>query len=366
MKGQLSSLDLHFLVRELQSLVGARLDKAYQGTGERKRDLLLQFHKKDKGKGLLRILLPGLVYMTEAKPEYDAMPGQFATFLRRHVGNARLIGVEQKGFERLLELKLENKDGIFTLVLELLPPGNGLLLNNQGKIINLLEPQKTSSRVLRGGAVYEPPPLLFDTKGATADMIVERLFSSTKDSIVKSLAIDLGLGGDYAEEVCSRAGVEKSRKDLSREELGRIATAMKGIFEERISPSANDEEAFPVAMRTKETITSFPSFSQAIETIVPDEPVLRAVKAEAKTRRAKATDVVKHQELALTGLLKAAEENQRKGELLYEHYEEVERLLHDIKEAHKTMSWADLKKKFPNVTIDEQKGHVTIELGTKE
>jgi predicted ribosome quality control (RQC) complex YloA/Tae2 family protein len=365
MKSQLSSLDLHFLVRELQGLVGGRLQKVYQGTAERKRDLLLLFYRKEEEKAMLRILLPGLVYLAEAKSEYDAMPGPFATFLRRHVGNARLIGVEQKGFERLLELKLENKDGIFTLVLELLPPGNGLLLNNQGKIINLLEPQKTSSRVLRGGAVYEPPPVLFDTKNATPEMIVEKLFSSTKDSIVKSLAIDLGLGGEYAEEVCSRAGVEKARKDLSKTELGKIAAVVKEMFDEKSSPFINGDGAFPITMRTKEKVVDTPSFSRAIEMAKPEESAVTVVKAEAKRPRDKAADVVKQQELALVGLLKAAEENQRKGELLYERYQEVERLLHDIKEAHKTMSWADLKKKFPNVTIDEQKGQVTIELGAK-
>lgn len=363
MKSQLSSLDLHFLVRELQPLIGARLDKAYQGTGERKKDLLLQFHKKDEGKAWLRVLLPGFVYLSEEKPEYDVMPGPFATFLRRHVGNARLIGLAQKSFERILELKLENKDGVFTLVLELIPPGNALLLNQDGKIINLLEPQKTSSRVLRGGAVYEPPPVLFDTKHATPEMVVETLFSSTKDSIVKSLAIDLGLGGEYAEEVCSRAGIEKSRADLSKTELGMIATVMKALLEEPLAPFLTGDGAFPVAMRTKEKVADAPSFSRAIELVKPEENVVTVAKAAAKKPKDQAADVVKRQEAALKALLAAAAENQRKGELLYEHYQEVEQLLRALKEAHKTLSWVELKQKFPHVTVNEQKGEVTIELG---
>ena len=365
MKTLLSSLDLHFLVRELQQLVGGRLQKAYQGKGERKRDLLLLFYRKDEEKGMLRVLLPGLVYLTEEKPEYEVMPGSFATFLRRHVGNARLIGVEQKSFERIIELKLENKDGVFALVLELIPPGNILLLNKDGKIINLLEPQKTSSRVLRGGALYEPPPVLFDTKHATPEMIVEKLFSSTKDSIVKSLAIDLGLGGEYAEEVCSRAGVEKSRKDLSTTDLGRIAAVVKELFMEHESPFLNGDSAFPFAMQTKEKVAEAPSFSRAIELVKPEENLVTVAKAEAKKPKDKAADVVHRQEAALKALLAAAAENQRKGELLYEHYQEVEKILHDIREAHKTMSWTELKKRLPNIAIDEQKGEMTIELGEK-
>ncbi len=363
MKGSLSSLDLHFLVRELQSAVGSRLDKAYQGAKERKRDLTLQLHQKDAGKKMVRILLPGLVYVAERKPAYEIMPGPFATFLRKHVGNARIIGIGQRGFERILEFVLENKDGKFVLVLELLPPGNAVLLNKDGKIINLLEPQRFGQRVLRGGVLYQPPEAQFDTKDATPEAIAERLFVSGKDSVVKAVAMDLGLGGEYAEEACFRAGVEKSRKDLSKEELLKVAAAVKALLDERITASATADETYPVALQTKQAGAPFPSFSAAIESIVPDH-VVEKKEAAVKTKKDKAADVVKQQEAALKGLLKAAEENQRKGELLYEHYQEVDRLLKEVRELRKTHGWQEIKQllKEKGVGVDEQKGELTVEL----
>jgi len=362
MKSALSSMELHFLVAELQSIVGSRLDKAYQGPKERKRDLTFQLHQKDEGKKLLRIILPGLIYIADKKPSYDIMPGPFATFLRKHVGNSRIIEIRQKGFERIVELVLENKDGKFTLVLELLPPGNALLLNPQGKIINLLEPQRTSSRTLRGGAVYEPPPAVFDTKNATPQQIAERLLTSDKDSIVKTLAMDLGLGGEYAEEACVRAGVEKSRADLRKEDLMLLANVVAALFDEKINPSATHEEAFPIALKTKSGVKTA-SFSAAIESIVPDT-VVEKKEAVVQQKKDKVADVVKQQEAASLGLRKSSDENQRKGELLYEHYREVELLLQEINELHKTLGWPETKARMKarGIIIDEQKGEASIEL----
>ncbi len=50
MKNELNFLELHFLVKELQDIVGARVDKIYEPDG-----FLLQIHKSGAGKLFLRI-----------------------------------------------------------------------------------------------------------------------------------------------------------------------------------------------------------------------------------------------------------------------------------------------------------------------
>ncbi len=365
MKDQLSSLDVHFLVRELQGLVGARLQKAYQGAKERKRDLLFQFYKKtDDGsaKPLLRVLLPGLAYLTEEKPPVARLPGQFAVFLRKWVGNARLVAVEQRGFEKILELRFENKDGVRTLLLELLPPGNALLLNEQGKIMNLLEPQRHGQRVLRGGAAYEPPPAFFDTRGASEEEIAGKLSATDKDAVVKALASDLGLGGAYAEEVCVRAEVDKLTAKPAKEQLATIAKAVRALFDEPLAPCVVGDEAYPFRLATKGKGVAFASFSEAVASLVPEEEAPEA--AAQKTSKDKAQEVLRKQEAALKGYRKAAEENQRKGELLYERYQDVQGLLDAVAAARKEGGWAAVKREFKGrlAKVDEEKGEITIEL----
>ncbi len=362
MKDSLSSLELHYLVRELQALVGARFDKAYQGMGDRKRDVTLQFQKKDEGRKLLHVMLPGFLCAVEEKPSYDVTPGPFAVFLRKHVGNARVIGLRQRSFDRILEFVLENKDGQFFLILELLPPGNALLLNKDGKVINLLEPQRHGQRVLRGGVVYEPPPVMFDTKTANVNEVAERLFATTKDSIVKAVASDLGLGGEYAEEACARAGIDKLRKDLTKVEVATVAQAVKDLFELDLAPVVVDGCAYPFTLELKAGGTTFDSFSAALATLAP-ETVAVVSKEQPKRQKLKSGDVVKQQEAAHRALLTAADENQRKAELIYEHYQEVSQLLAAITEARKKRTWQQVKEEFKDrAVIDEEKGTVTIDL----
>ncbi len=366
MNDSLSSLDLHYLVQELQVLVGARLDKAYQGADERKRDLLLQCNKTGAGKLLLRVVFPGLAYLAAEKPGYPQVPGPFAVFLRKHVGNARIVSVSQRGFDRILALGLENKNGRFTFLLELLPPGNALLLNDAGKIIGLLTPQRHGQRLLRGGAIYAAPPEFFDTKDAHVEELADRLLATKKDSLVKALASDLGLGGTYAEEVCVRAALDKDAKP-KKAEAEQAAKAVRGLLDEKIAAFGTGDEVFPFSLKTKTpksgSSSGFTSFSAAIATVVPsfEEDVEVAIR---KTKKDKALDVVQQQEAQLAGYVKSAEENQAKGEAIYNHYQHVDALLTDIRQLHKEAGWKAVKEKYGSevVSIDDKKGEITIEL----
>jgi len=59
MKQEITSLDLHFLAKELQVLIGGKVDKIYEQE-ENKKEFLFRFHVPGKGKMQLRISLPGL------------------------------------------------------------------------------------------------------------------------------------------------------------------------------------------------------------------------------------------------------------------------------------------------------------------
>lgn len=353
----LSSLDLYFLIKELKSLEKAHLDKVYQGEGDQKGDFTFQLNKQ--GKYLLRFMLPSLMYLTPTKPDYGKMPGHFATFLRRNLGNARIHKIEQQAFERIVEFSIENKKGEFTLVFELIPPGNLFLLNNEKKIVSLLSPKKLKDRTLRGGVVYEPPPSQFDITKATKGELEEQLGKTSMDSIVKSVAIDLGLGGTYAEELCARAGVDKASKG-SKQDIKKIAIALKKLLDDPIKPNGNQKDVYPIIMQTQKATTTFDSFSLALSST---EPIIE-VKKTAKSKKDKTQNVLKQQQAALEGYNKSADENQKKGELIYERYQELQALIDSVKKARETMSWKEIKEKLKNKhikSIDESKGTITVE-----
>ena len=104
-----SSLDLYFLLKELD-LELSKVDQIYQ---KDKEELLLQLHKTGHGKQLLRIHLPGLIYLSKYKGIQPETPPGFCTFLRKKLKQARLIKIEQYGFERILDFTFSTKENKF-------------------------------------------------------------------------------------------------------------------------------------------------------------------------------------------------------------------------------------------------------------
>lgn len=349
MKDQLSALDLRFLVKEMQVLVGGHLDKVYQGTAELKQDFLFQFH--NKGKMFFRVILPGVAFLAKEKPSYGDMPAHFALFLRRHLGNARVTEIRQRDFERILEIDLENKNGVYTLLFEFILPGNIYLLKD-GSIVQLFQPRKTSSRTVRGGVPYEPPPPVFNTVAASKDELAAQV-AAFDNPIVKVLAIELGLGGIYAEEICARAGVDKNAI-VNEKDIEKVVACIKQLLDEQPNPFVTENEAFPIQLQGKQG-TPTESFSAAIESLSPSVSVKKQ-----KTKKKK--DVKQHQEAMLEGFEKAIEENKRKGEVIYEKYSEVDALLKKVKKLHSTGGWKLVKEHFPDIKINESKGEITVDI----
>ncbi|MBR9693171.1 hypothetical protein GOV07_04565, partial [Candidatus Woesearchaeota archaeon] len=231
------------------------------------------------------------------------------------------------------------------------------------KIINLMQPQRHGQRLLRGGAMYLPPPEMFNTKAATADQIADRLLASQMDSLVKAIAIDLSFGGPYAEEVCKRAGVDKDAKP-KKKDVEEIAKIVKKMFKEKIRPLAVGKEIFPIRMQTKKAEKEFTTFSEALVTVIPEIEEAVTPVAKGKSKKDKVEDMLEQQERLLKGYKKSATENHAKGERIYERYQDVDKLLKAVNKDRKIMDWKAVKEKYKDhvMKINENKGEIVIEL----
>ena len=76
----LSYVEITALNRELNALIGSRLDKVYQPT---KDEIILHLYHTGLKKTILKILLPIAVYLTAYKKEYPGVPSHFCMFLRK-------------------------------------------------------------------------------------------------------------------------------------------------------------------------------------------------------------------------------------------------------------------------------------------
>ncbi|MFH1770922.1 MAG: NFACT family protein [archaeon] len=366
MQTEISSLELFHMTKELVDVVGGRIDKIYQ----KDREFLFTMHVRGKGRKMLKIM-PNAIYLTEYKEEFSETPPGFCKFLRKKTANSTIAKIEQKDFERIIEIDFEGKEDSYRMIVELFNKGNVIFCDKDYKIISALESHKWKDRTLRGGIKYEFPPsqtnILFSDEKDFAKIIKE----SNKDSIVKILAIDFGLGGLYAEEICALTKIDKEKKKLTAAEIKKVLGELKKLLKKKIKSNITCKEILPFDLKLfeKEEKQYFDSFSEAIDSkfskkIISTQKNFAEEKKDAGLDKIKA--IIKQQEQTIKGMGKSEKENTEKGEFIYEHYEEIKKILEDMNIARKKFSWEEIKERLKGhkviKKINESEGTITIEL----
>ena len=100
----MSAFDVARVRVELEQLIGARAQKAYHPHYEQ---VVLRLKKGGSSPVDLVIVRGKRVYLSKRDRPMPQNPSSFAMTLRKHIGNARLIGVLQIGFDRVLRLDFD-------------------------------------------------------------------------------------------------------------------------------------------------------------------------------------------------------------------------------------------------------------------
>lgn len=155
---------LHTVAQELQQAVDCHVDKIYQPA----RDVLvLQLRKKGFVKRLVLSAASGTarVHFTEQKYENPDTPPMFCMLARKIFSSAKLIAVEQKGLERVIEFTFDTANEMGDrikpkIVCELITgSSNIILVDDDGKIYDAVHRSdiEKSDRLIMSGATYRYP-----------------------------------------------------------------------------------------------------------------------------------------------------------------------------------------------------------------
>jgi len=367
MKEEICSLELYYLTLELKQLEGARVDKIFQ----KDKSFLLVFHLRNEGKKLLKITFPSIIYLTEYKESFsESIPG-FCKFLRKNLANTSVESIEQKGFERVLTVVFKGKEKTFSLIIELFGTGNIVLCDDSLKIIGTFETHKWKDRTIRGGITYDYPPTQINTLSISEKEFFDIINNSDYDSVVKTVAVKLSLGGLYAEELCLIAKVDKNTKELKKKELKALYEGLKALLSRKLTPIVVKDNILPFELELfkGEETQLFPSFSEAIDSFF-SEKLLVEHKTEGKQVKNKALEriqvIINQQKQTIEGMQVSLDENQRKGEYIYEHYGEIKSILEEFKTIRNKFSWEEIKERLKNhkvvKEINEKEGKITIDI----
>lgn len=210
-----------------ESIVRSYVDNVYYG-GSGKFIFKL---RPLRGEVAFLLVEPGRrVHFTKYKlGEYRASPEIIA--LRRRIRDKRIEDVEMLGLERILKFKFKSR----TLLVELLPRGVLLVLDENGNIEFSTEYREMRDRSILKGEKYTPPPSrVIDVEELHLSSFLEKI-SRGKD-LVRGLVLGLSLPGEVAEEAVYRAGLDKKLKPTSLKsvEARELLENLRGVLEESL------------------------------------------------------------------------------------------------------------------------------------
>ncbi|MBT3405584.1 hypothetical protein HN419_00270 [Candidatus Woesearchaeota archaeon] len=371
MISEISSVELHYLINELQFLVDAKVDQIYQ---PEKEELILQFHKTGKGKVILRIIRGKYLYLTEHKGVNPERPPGYCTYLRKKIKGMRLREIKQIGTERIVELLFESREEKYKLILEFFNKGNIILMTEENLILSPLELQRWADRTIRPKVDY-----VFDErinlKTLTTKQTKTIMKESKQESLVKCLATDFGLGGTWAEEVCLISSIDKTIKPGDADEV-ELTKAIQLLLGQELKPNIVRKgekviDILPIDLKQhdKDEKEFKATFNEALDSILTDIKIERAEKEahkESTKGLSKVQKIIDSQNKIIKQLNKSITENQEKGELIYNNYKQIDDILNQILKARETMSWKEIKEKLKDhkiiKNIDEKHGKISIEI----
>jgi len=343
-------------------------------------------------------------------------PPNFAKMLRNRMSGADFAGVEQYEFDRILTFEFEREDQNTTLVAELFGQGNVAALDETGEVIGALSTVRLKSRTVAPGSQYEYPASRLNPLDVSRGAFDRHMRESDSD-VVRTLATQLNLGGLYAEEVCTRAGVPKETpiEEATDDQLGALHDALARIderlrsgdvdprvYEEELSGDEGDGEAgddgadrdprvvdvtpFPLAEHEDLPSVGFDSFNAAVdgyfhrlgnEASEEGEPPADAgaSRPDFEEEIAKQERIIEQQKGAIEGFEEQAQAERERAELLYAHYDLVDEVISTVREARENeVPWDEIEATLDAgaergipaaeavVGVDGGEGTVTVEL----
>lgn len=408
MRDKLSSFDVSCIVNELSEMIGSRMRKAYQPHYEQ---VVLKLNRKGLPSTDLVIVRGKRLYTSQRDRPMPSKPSQFAMVIRKHLNNARLVDVNQYGFDRIVELVFERTRGKIKIIIELFRDGNILLIDSEGIIIQPLTHAKYSTRSLKKGLEYKPPPESFNPRSMKRKDL-ESLLDNSEHDLIRTLAVRANFGSLYGSIACSNAKInenegsntlsteqvdllDKTIKNMVKEldEKNIIKVWMKNIesldkwnsnndIEEREDMASQIQEIAPINIPSlnPQLSTKIDSLSSGFDIIYgmhdaaayirrEEEKLIQSGKDDGE-KKAKLVRRSQQQKLAIEKFLQRAAINQELGKSIQENWGHVNDILEQFNQAIIKDNWQSIEKKVAEIPwidkISPSKGTIVIYLPDEE
>ncbi|MEK6808459.1 MAG: NFACT family protein [Nanoarchaeota archaeon] len=349
MKLGTSSLELGYLIREFNILIGGKIDKIYEINNE----IIIVIHLPNIGKKCLRIIPGKFIFFSDERDSAEE-PSNLCRILRKHLENTRLRNITQKTSERIVEFLFE-KETKKILYAELFSQGNIILCDENNGIITAKLLKVWKDRAILHNKSYDYPKLKLNFYNLSYDEL-RNIFSNTeKSSLVTCLAIDLGLGGTYSEEICLRAGIDKViiPRDVTQSDIKKLLSGINMLLNEKLSPeiiyykdAPIDVVPFSLQIYNGYEKKLFENYNSAVKFFYLNYYKPKTQKTPELRERERLNALILRQEEKISEIESKADEERRKADIIYNNYKLLSEMLRELKNVSERYSWQEIKEKL--------------------
>ena len=315
--------------------------------------LILKISTKSNEKVNLIVKNDSRVNLTNYKYPIPKFPSQFIISLRKLLKNRKIKSISQYDFDRIIRIELESyEEESQEFIIELFNKGNFVFINGN-KIVKMAKSyRKFKNREILPNKIYEFPKsssvgFLNIKKSEFLDLII-----NSKDQIVRFLAKVIGISGLYSEEICLRAGLEKSKEtdSLTQDQKDSLFLSIKTLrnqllFGEIIANIVYNEEGqqisvFPLDLQLFKNFEKkyFKTFNQAVDEYYSklDAEILKKPEDQDLKNKIEAQKrILKSQEQYIEELKNKKVDYYKYGDFIYSHFNSLEKLFNVISNAKK-------------------------------
>jgi|GEM_PF-5589241 len=311
MKSDVSVLDLEFLIRELQEIIGSKISKIYQ---ENEQSFALLLWKKTLEQNILRIQLPCYVWLDSTRDVTGESPSNFCMFLRKRLELTTITALELVPGERIVKITCEGASVRYLIYIELFSNGNFVLCRSDGVIEGALIKRSWASREIKVGIPYQlpgrPPPLPGVMNAS------------------KYLATLTGVGKRWALEICSRACVDPSAdvtESLQLQLLGakdalQSTPLVPAVV--RSAPPFVEPFTFQSVVASRDSTATLSAAYKLIASL-PEPEGTRVLSTQEESASDKWEKAIAMQQDATEKHLRRSKELEAVGQAIYEQYADV-------------------------------------------
>ncbi len=364
MKQEMSSVDVAAIIKELcPRLINAKIGKIYQHSPEEIRTAL---NISGEGRTNLVIEAGRRFHLTRSPEVAPKFPQPFPMLLRKYLSGGRIIDVLQYDFDRIIEMHVRRGEEKTILLIELFSKGNIILLDSEKRIILPLKSISFKDRKITHGELYELPQAQLSPVTATLEEL-KGMFSASEGDVVRTMATRMNIGGQYAEEICLRAGIEKNIPAKQLSDLTPVLSALQEVFKPLLAglkphivyetKKEIDVLPFELSQYEKKEKKYFSTFNDALDDYFsPKTGVKVELKEEKKEKLGLFEYRLQKQTLALQKFKEDEEKFIRRGELVYAHYRLLDDILNAVRNARdKGYSWENIKEILKKSEMPEAK-----------